>query len=152
MTKYITKHSELVKLHGKKVTCKIDGEFIDDAMIYIDGIGRLSLLNNIFSNYEDEQCLSEAVKEALNTEYNRAIWIYFPKFGPEDNDSIRNDRVTEIQLVEEEVTLEDLIEAKKVTIKEAIEQNLESKDKVGARKLKRCKDLLSTVIEVESYE
>lgn len=33
---YITTHEELKKLHGKKVTCRIDGVFIDDAMISVD--------------------------------------------------------------------------------------------------------------------
>jgi hypothetical protein len=34
--KYITTHEELLKLHGKKVTCKIWGDFIDDARISVD--------------------------------------------------------------------------------------------------------------------
>ncbi len=33
---YITTHEELLKLHGKRVTCEIDGEYIDDAKIVVE--------------------------------------------------------------------------------------------------------------------
>lgn len=35
--KYITTHEELMKLDGEKVTYYIDGEFIEDAKIRVEG-------------------------------------------------------------------------------------------------------------------
>ena len=33
---YITTHDELVKLHGRRCTCIIDGTYIENAKIYVD--------------------------------------------------------------------------------------------------------------------
>lgn len=49
-TKYIKTHEELLKLHGRKVSCKVDGRTVEDARIFVDGFKNVFILQNISHN------------------------------------------------------------------------------------------------------
>jgi len=89
--KYITKHSELLKLHGRKVSCKLNGKFIDDARISCDDKHAY-----LCQNKQDEDLTQEMF------EYKYAICLsYCNKGYHEHKYEDSNGGVTEIQLVEE---------------------------------------------------
>jgi hypothetical protein len=113
--KYITTHAELLKLHGKSVTCKIDGVYVDDAKICVGGQGHntTEMICICCSTEKDHGIMSP--KELLG--YKQAIWISLKCSKYEDN----NRKCTELKLKEE---------AQYLTIGQAIDYMLESEDNV----------------------
>ena len=88
-------HAELVKLHGRKVTCKIDGEYIDDAKISVDKDSSESvyICQNKRSAYQADDLF----------EYNYSYFISDSIAKFEDYEQL----VTDLKLVER--TLRDAV-------------------------------------------
>ena len=86
--KYIRTHKQLLECHGKKVTCKINGEFIDDAMISCD-----SKHAYLCQNKKDDDWAREMF------EYKYAICIsYYHNVLQQEVYEDNNAGITEIQL------------------------------------------------------
>lgn len=85
MSKYITTHEELIKLHGKKVTCKIEGKYIDDAKICVDFFAYVYVCQN--------KRKGKPTTNYLGYEYS---WLLSNNGNPYENN---NQQCTEIQLV-----------------------------------------------------
>jgi hypothetical protein len=84
----ITTHEELIKLHGKSVTCEIEGEYIDDAKISVQENGRVYICQN--------EKKGENTDDKLGHEYS---WgISYKGVGYEEN----NRYCTKITLVTKE--------------------------------------------------
>ena len=113
--KYITTHAELLKLHGRSVTCKIEGNFVDDAKICVGGQGH---------NITELICICCSISKDMGvfspTEplgYKQAIWISMKSLNYEND----NRKCIKIKLKEETQNL---------TVGQAIDYMLESEENV----------------------
>lgn len=83
----IETHKELLKLHGKKVTCKIQGEYIADAVISVGKAENVYICQNIFDGSDAEDKFG----------YKHS-WAVSREIDPYED---CNRHCTEIELVEE---------------------------------------------------
>ena len=90
-------HEQLLEMHGKKITCYIEGEYIDDARISVEKEDYVYVCQNIKNG--------TSYIEHLGYQYS---WIISANFEPYEN---YNRECTKIKLVDEDLDILDIDKA-----------------------------------------